>query len=254
MSNFKITYDDVNTKMLRHIEGRRYHGIEVTDMIDACGENEVSKENKWAVDLKEIDLDLLTDKQINEVLRFIGQDTNPDPRMNDEWMVDSCADYGCAAPLFQGQGNNRGKLIAQAKRESRELDDPIKHEAAMDRPVNAIGSTAREFGQGDFQSAMIRGAMQGKPEAKLMLRIYGANDEQINALQGQALQQAPVNQIAINKIPSDDPLAYMMGFMDGQNNREKPMPTDELAPAYLEGYRHGVSVRLGEAEKPTWIK
>jgi hypothetical protein len=184
--------------------------------------------------------------------------------MNDEWLAEACFDYGSFAPMFSGQGPNRGKLIAQAKRESRELDDPIKHEAAMDRPVNAIGSTAREFGQGDFQSAMIRGAMQGKPEAKLMLKIYGANDEQINALQGQtqqaprtieqALQQAPVQQIALGQIPSDDPLAYMAGFMDGQNNREKPAPTNELAPAYLEGYRHAIAVRLGEAEKPTWIK
>ena len=254
MSNFKIIFEDYDCKMLRHVEGRRYHLIHVIDVDYSIGEAEAKECGKWAVDLKEIDLDLLTDKQINEVLRFIGQDTTPDPRMNDEWMVDACADYGCAAPLFQGQGNNRGKLIAQAKRESRELDDPIKHEAAMDRPVNAIGSTAREFGQGDFTSAMLRGASQGDPKAKLMLKIHGAKDEDINALQGQALQQAVVNQIAINKIPSDDPLAYMMGFMDGQNNREKPAPTNELAPAYLEGYRHAIAVRLGEAEKPTWIK
>ena len=251
---FKVIFEDYDCKMLRHIEGRRYHLINVIDFAYNCGESEAKECGKWAVELKEIDLDLLTDKQINEVMRYIGQDTDPDPNMNDEWLVDACADYGCAAPLFQGQGNNRGKLIAQAKKESRELDDPAKHEEAMNKPVNAIGSTAREFGQGDFTSAMIRGAMQNDPSAKLMLKIHGAKDDDIAALQKVNVRTAVVNQIAINKIPSDDPLAYMAGFMDGQANREKPAPTKELAPAYLEGYRHAIAVRLGEVEKPTWIK
>ena len=66
--------------------------------------------------------------------------------------------------------------MRQAKAESRRLSaSPEAYEQAMDRPVNKLGSTAREYAAGDILSATLRGLDSGDPDARfraeLMLKM-----------------------------------------------------------------------------------
>ena len=45
----------------------------------------------------------------------------------------------------------------------------------LEKPVNRIGSSAREFMTGDFTSAMQRGCESGDPSARLMAKMHGAS-------------------------------------------------------------------------------
>ena len=88
------------------------------------------------------------------------------------WKVEACYSHGAKAPLFQESGHNVRKLIAAAKREARQLaSNDDEYQARMSRPVNAIGSTAREYQQGDLQSGILRGVEAGDPKCELMLRL-----------------------------------------------------------------------------------
>jgi len=143
--------------------------------------------------------------------------------------------------------------MKEARAESLACSEDTNHyEEKMDRPVNAIGSTARELGSGDIYSAVNRGCRQGKPEAQIMAKMYGVPTEAIEAVKGN-LQTAPVYRIQLNKIPSSDPIAYMAGFTDAVSGQGKAASTKDLAPAYLEGYRLGSAVKTGNEPKPEWI-
>lgn len=49
----------------------------------------------------------------------------------------------------------------------------------MNSPVNAIGTTAREFQRGDLDSAVIRGLREGDKNCWLMARIQGCKAEDL---------------------------------------------------------------------------
>jgi hypothetical protein len=97
-----------------------------------------------------------------------------DPKIVVRALVEAMHDFGAKAPLGQWNGNNRGALRKLARDESLQLDDPQAHEEAMGRPVNALGSTAREYARGDIVSAIKRGVESGNQAAKLMDKMYRA--------------------------------------------------------------------------------
>ena len=52
----------------------------------------------------------------------------------------------------------------------------------------------------------------------------------------------------LGKIPSDDPLAFMEGFMHGISGEDRG-----CAGEYREGYIQGRLCRLGQMEKPDYV-
>jgi hypothetical protein len=166
---------------------------------------------------------------------------------NELEVVSALHSYGLRAPLWDSNGNNYKYLMKEARAYSAELDDPQAYEEAMSRPVNAIGSTAREFGQGDIQAALYRNT--DDPNTQLMRKLHGLPadcDTEIPAERSIGLQ------VQTNKVPSDDPLAYVMGYMAALSGRGMDGPRDELAEAYLEGYQFGVGVKGGQESIPRW--
>jgi len=160
-----VNYTDYGGKWYRKVASTRYHVIELTNMWQDTKDKTCSQ---YHVSLSEVDI---ASSQLQEALDSCGPDEGF--RDNELAKVDSLATYGCKAPLGQWNGNNYKKLITEARNESRNLNDPEKYEAAMSRPVNAIGSTAREFAVCDFQSAIKRGVARDDANAKLMAKLHG---------------------------------------------------------------------------------
>ena len=86
---------------------------------------------------------------------------------------------GISSPLHAESTNNAHKGIAACRKESYRLErDAAAYEDAMERPVNRLGSTAREFGRGDLNSALVRGLEAGDAGARIMGKMYIAADGQ----------------------------------------------------------------------------
>jgi hypothetical protein len=162
---------DYGGKWYRKVADTRYHVIDLTNMWEATGDKSAPQYN---VSLFEVDI-------TSPLLKMAMSGYDEDLQDNELVKVDALATYGAGAPLWTSYGGNSKKLLAEARSESRSLDDPDKYEAAMSRPVNAIGSTAREYAAGDFQSAIARGVEQGKANAKLMAKLHGMPSEPNNA-------------------------------------------------------------------------
>jgi hypothetical protein len=153
---------------------------------------------------------------------------------SDEILAECCDSYGCHAPLQSWQGNNARQLMRQAYRLADELTDSAKLETRLERPVNKIGSTAREFMAGDFNSAMARGCESSDPTARLMAKMHG------------------VPQQAIDDTRPADYLPYIFGYMAGMAGGAKETDPD-TAPEYFRGYERGVNVKAGKCPTPGWI-
>jgi hypothetical protein len=226
---------DYGGKFYRHVAKRRYHFVEVTNMDEACGRDNEGQA-KYSVELSEIDLDAIGEKELASAKRSCGWDSMPD---SDEALAECCHSYGNRARLGEYCGNNGNKLIREAKAESKLLaSDSDAYEAAMDRPVNAIGSTAREFMTGDILAGLSRGVMAGKPDARLMAKMY------------------QVDQVTIDDARPADWVPYMMGYMDSMG-KSPPIvndPDDPTSPEYYMGYERGENVKAGKAPAPGWIK
>jgi len=51
-------------------------------------------------------------------------------------------------------------------------------------------------------------------------------------------------EIDLDKVESDDPIAYSMGFFEGKSGKEISISNDEeLAKEYIRGYKHGFKMR-----------
>lgn len=233
-ANFKkfvVTYDDTPmTTCIRRVDNRRYHVVKLDDLYDCCGESEAKEiGGRYSASLKEIDLDLMTDKQTQDVLSYVGQDDT----LDDPYLAECACDYGLGAPLYADISNNRNRLIAACKKESYSLTaDKEKYLEAMQRPVNALGSTAAEFGQGDFFSGMTRGVKADDPKACLMAKVYGATDEAI-----EKVKQGP--ELIKPEYSIDQVGSHFAGFNDGLNSA----PKQANNPLYLKGYREGIAYK-----------
>lgn len=237
----KVEWEETYDGLIRHVTGRSFHRITVIDMDDAVGEEENKGHPRFVVELAEVDLDAISDEERERALESVGAS---DEELTDLGLAEALISYGLKAPLGDWSGNGEKTLVNKAKRESRRLEeDEDAHEAALDKPVNRIGSTAREFMVGDLDSAMARGLSKGDDTARLMAKISHPIPEPLCC------------QVQLGAIPSDDPIAFMAGFMDGFQGSKLPNPgEDSLADAYLKGRDFGGEVRMGKRPIPGWVK
>ncbi len=167
-----VNWKDYGGRWARHISGTRYHVLRFENC-EEWGDGATG----YHCDLSEVDI---ANEQLHNALKSCGVterrgkvwlDDQGEP-VGDLWKCEALASYGAAAPLWQDSGTNAHQLMRAGKRESRELTaDPARLEAALDRPVNKIGSTAREYAAGDINSAILRGLAAGDPKADLMARM-----------------------------------------------------------------------------------
>jgi hypothetical protein len=227
-----VLMDGDNLLECREISPGTFQVIEVIDMVDACG-RDADPAQAFVASLSLIDLDDLSDENKRSALSCVGLEDEEEitPLM----LVEACHSYGFKAPL--GDFGFRGAVVARraARRAAKDLLADGALDDALDRPVNKIGSSAREFMRGDFASAMQRGAEAGDPSARLMAKMHGIPQE------------------VIDDARPKDFLPFVVGYTLGMRSDENDA-TDEYAPEYTRGFERGVRVRKGEAPAPSWIK
>jgi len=165
-----VNFTDYGGSWYRKIDDLRYHVIRLDNWEDMAGAD--ASEYTYNVTLSEVNLG--DADQLQAAMKSCGWEDGTDDYGNplpDLAKVDAMHGFGARAHLGEWNGNNYRKMLAEAKRESRSLDDPDTYEDAMNKPVNAIGSTARELQKGDVQSAILRGLAEGDPKAELMCKL-----------------------------------------------------------------------------------
>ena len=170
-----FNWSDHGGRWARHIEGTRYHVIRFENCKD-WGDGATG----YHCDLQEVDT---SNPQLASAMQPCGMSAtnNGDPLdWSDEYgdpvpvlaFVEALSSYGAYAPLWQEASGNSHKLLRAAKRESRLLaTDTEAYETRMDRPVNKLGSTAREYAVGDTTSPILRGLSEGSPTAEIMAKM-----------------------------------------------------------------------------------
>ncbi len=217
----------------RCIGARQFQFVELINMDEACGRDNEGQP-KYAVELRLVSLNELSADNIQSALKCCGQEHIENP--SDEIIAECCNSYGCHAPLGSWSGNNARLLMRQAYKLANELaSDAAALDARLERTVNAIGSTAREFMAGDITSAMQRGVEAGSPDARIMAKMYG------------------VPQQVIDDTRPADWLPYFVGYMDAINGTARSIEPD-LAPEYGRGFDRGSNVKAGKAPAPGWIQ
>ena len=151
---------------MRHVGDRRYHAIRFDNMDEACGRDNEGQP-KYHGSLVEVDLDQADLAGARSC--DVAQDAD------DVELAFAVTYYGQYAPLAEEASNNGITIIANLKRESKSIEaDSDLYEERMERPVNGLGATAREFQRGDMFSALHRGVADGDPSALLVNKMYHA--------------------------------------------------------------------------------
>ena len=167
-----VCWEDHGGKWVRHIDGTIYHIVDIFNWQETCG-RDAPEDVTHHVELVEVDLDC---GRLDEARRSCGwaedwcdEYGEPFPVLA---KVEALHGYGAKAPLSQWNGTDPEELIEGAVQESYALtDDEARYREAMERPVNAVGATAREYQRGEMQPALLRGLARGDEKAELMLKL-----------------------------------------------------------------------------------
>lgn len=162
---------DYGGKWIRQVGSRAFQVVELINMEDACGD---ASQGRYSVDLSLIGLDVIPPETIASALRSCGFSTGgAEEPLSDVAIAEACHGYGAKAPLDSWMGNNAHKMLREARKAANSYQrSAVLLASALDRPVNQIGSTAREYMTGDLDSAVHRalGGAAGS-EAKIAAGI-----------------------------------------------------------------------------------
>jgi len=179
-----------------------WYVLKWTNLLDAGGKD--FADTPYECEVKLLDLGELSDKAVDDALRSCGYKMSADrqtvltegneslwireamphsfsisgpPLFADDRVelaiVECCIQHGLGAPLESFTGSKwPTRIRAEARRYAEEcMRDSDLVSERLDRQVNAIGSTAREYGVGDIDSAPHRGPFDAKKG--IMRKLHG---------------------------------------------------------------------------------
>jgi hypothetical protein len=171
-----INWEDYGGTWFRNLRDGVYILLRFENMDEACGRDNEGYDT-YLCDVLQVDLNTLPETELQSALQCCGIDLDEIEEQHQEIAkVDACLCYGAYAPLDSTSGNSYPMRVrAEARRiADTYFVDRVALEERLDRPVNMIGSTAREFGQGDLQSAMDR--IRTPPDPGPMVKQIKQND------------------------------------------------------------------------------
>jgi hypothetical protein len=153
-------------------------------------------------------------------------------------VVECCIQYGLGAPLETFTGNKYPERIrAQARRYAEEcMRDSTLLQDRLARPVNAIGSTAAEYGRGDIDSALHRGPSDAAKQ--LMRQLHGLPplpEEEVPHGTARLLKHAWIRKCAFNILIPEHYRADGSCKCDDAEHRNKMICEWEYSPKDFEG-------------------
>ena len=182
-----VCWEDHGGSWFRKVSNSRFHVVRIFNWEVETGEG-----SGYNVDLVEVDTDDLD--RLHPALESCGYAVDADSAVYVPYSGDVLCEgfdfkrrrlifcecmhgYGSYAPIDDESGEKFEPLFLQMVKRSIELtEDEDAYEAAMNNPVNAIGSTAREYQQGDINSAIMRGLNKGDEKAAVMAVIHYGRD------------------------------------------------------------------------------
>lgn len=139
--------------------------------------------------VKQVDLGEVPLSELESAMKSCGPDSLDEFEESVHELIHAqvCVDYGACAPLDEFEGNRAMVVRGQAFRAAEEYSkDSEALEGALDKPVNKIGSTARDFRGGNCMAGLERYMAQiagsgVAPDAtkNLMLKLYGCDAEAV---------------------------------------------------------------------------
>lgn len=170
-----ITHGDIDYSggFHRRISPREYQFIELTNLKEACGDD---AQHTYLVELRYLDIDQIPNEQIVSALRCCGQEDEAaqyigkDKEKMDDIIAECCFSYGAYGPIWSLESNSSANCIRGAKHEAKKFLNRDAIDRALDKPVNKIGLTGREYMKGDIDSAIRRAK---GPEGNLMRKLHG---------------------------------------------------------------------------------
>lgn len=173
---------------VREVSPLRFLFIRIDDAVDACG---AGADTQFYADTNLVDLGELDPADVAKAISGLEND-EPGPM----WIAYCCRTYGLHAPLWSGDSGpmptdpkRRSEVkwnrpsdtspmfirLASAARKAAETF-LAGDESALDRVVNAVGQTAREYAQGisGLWAALerIKNDSEASAEQKTVLRMY----------------------------------------------------------------------------------
>lgn len=159
----KAFKDFGDTRRVKQIAPLRFHVISVEET-EEWGDDAESQYGKYCVSLSEVNLNLFpwalacgvlnscgwsfdtVDGVVAILCPYDGTYVAVGPEQVQACLVDCAVGHGARAPLFEDTGNNLRQLVREALRESRDMcADPEVSEDRLDRPVNAIYTSAQDY-------------------------------------------------------------------------------------------------------------
>lgn len=149
---FKELYFDNQGLWVRKIDLGKYHFIELIDWFDATGETDGP--GKYCSVLKMVDIFMVDPEAVSSAIASCGDESSLDMLEGEErhqWVAEALSTYGTFAPLGDWYGNNYRKVLDQAREKSKRIrENAHEYDAAMNRAVNRIGTTAEEYMRGNI--------------------------------------------------------------------------------------------------------
>jgi hypothetical protein len=155
--------------------------IRVIDLREWMGENEVAEspvysKEPYEAQLRWIDLAQVPPSKAQRALECIGAEKffreREDNQQRMELLAEALSEDGNYGPMGIWTSAYRDRARAKARKEYwRLMADEEYLYAQKERPVNKIGSTAREYMRGDVNSALRRADPQD-PAMRIPLKMY----------------------------------------------------------------------------------
>jgi hypothetical protein len=139
-----VNWVDYHGKWGKRAKDGSWYVIDFTNMVDACGSE--AEDCPYVCEVKRVDLSELTDGSRHRALDCAGVDLEDvAPEHREAALVEACVSFGFMQPLDSFSGaKHAARIRANARRAAEALmRDAAKLETALERPVNAIGSTVR---------------------------------------------------------------------------------------------------------------
>lgn len=176
-----VSWSDYGGNWAKRADSGVWFVVTFTNMFDACGERDCKRDGvpQYLAEVRSVDPSDLPDRTIKSALDSVGyEETGPGIMPSELVIVEACVGYGAYAPLESFSSDTYPeRLRAKARRAAEALiRDAAAFEAKLELPVNQIGSTAREYMQGDLNAALIRyqsGDGPHDPSKDILLKMHG---------------------------------------------------------------------------------